>query len=83
MRQPEESQRVHLIDDDELARWIPVGERLPDNGRRVPVILSDKTLDMADYQNDKWNPDSEEYRAFETEVVFWYDLPSPLSEAIA
>lgn len=68
-------------------RWIPITERLPENGQHVMVSVNDFSLpDMAHYKEDEnggaFYPGDDEnsYSQYDLFVNAWMPLPEPYKE---
>lgn len=66
-------------------RWIPVTERLPDEGYRVLVTrITDenyKYMRVATYQGDCWMDDTDKFnKPNPHKVIAWMPLPEPYEE---
>lgn len=78
------SEGVEPCDREELQTrlgdgWIPVAERLPEQGRYVPVVTTSGRVAFAQYRTptkrrpEKWSDNHN----CERDVVRWFDLPAP------
>lgn len=66
-------------------RWIPVTERLPDEGYSVLVMrITDenyKYMRVATYQGDCWMDDTDKFnKPNPHKVIAWMSLPEPYKE---
>lgn len=55
-----------------LGKWIPVSEKLPENGNRVIVTNKDGQVFISSF----W----EHFRFFDDEIIAWQPLPEPYKE---
>lgn len=69
--------RAELINLREANRWIPVGERLPDDNVAVMICLENNCIDIMYHEADRWHMDYNGIAYADDCVTHWRPLPEP------
>jgi hypothetical protein len=87
LQQPEWAvSRIKICEGlESIQRWIPVSERLPENGTGALVYVPESGLEYADIRFDYWEDGvwvahSESYEHYMAPYTHWMPLPTPPGE---
>ena len=69
---------------NDMSKWIPVSERLPEEGLTVLILAENGNIEFGQRDENKWEWLAESIADYWTEaeeVIAWQPLPEPYEEA--